>query len=104
MSLDPIKPKASNGHRFILVAIDYFIKWVETTSYARVTHIVIVKFIKGELICGYDIPRKLIIDNATNLNNKMMTELCVDFKIQHHNSTPHHPNMNGAIETANKNI
>ncbi|RDX61185.1 hypothetical protein CR513_60607, partial [Mucuna pruriens] len=32
--IDPIEPKAYNGHRFILVAIDYFIKWVEATSYA----------------------------------------------------------------------
>ncbi|KAE8681343.1 Detected protein of unknown function [Hibiscus syriacus] len=29
-----IHPKASNGHRFILVAIDYFTKWVEVASYA----------------------------------------------------------------------
>ncbi|GAU31738.1 hypothetical protein TSUD_146250 [Trifolium subterraneum] len=28
-----IEPKASNGHRFILVAIDYFTKWVEAASY-----------------------------------------------------------------------
>jgi len=27
--ISPINPKASNGHRFILVAIDYFSKWVE---------------------------------------------------------------------------
>ena len=32
-----IEPKASNGHRFILVAIDYFTKWVEVASYANVT-------------------------------------------------------------------
>ncbi|KAI5388564.1 hypothetical protein KIW84_074304 [Lathyrus oleraceus] len=32
-----IEPKASNGHRFILVAIDYFTKWVEAASYANVT-------------------------------------------------------------------
>jgi len=32
-----IEPKASNGHRFILVAIDYFTKWVEAASYAKVT-------------------------------------------------------------------
>ena len=32
-----IEPKASNGHRFILVAIDYFTKWVEAVSYANVT-------------------------------------------------------------------
>ena len=28
-----IHPIASNGHEFILVAIDYFTKWVEATSY-----------------------------------------------------------------------
>ncbi|EOY03788.1 RNA-directed DNA polymerase (Reverse transcriptase), Ribonuclease H [Theobroma cacao] len=32
-----ITPKASNGHRFILVAIDYFTKWVKAASYANVT-------------------------------------------------------------------
>ncbi|KAH1262154.1 Ribonuclease HI [Glycine max] len=30
-----IEPKASNGHRFILVAIDYFTKWVEAASYTN---------------------------------------------------------------------
>ena len=102
--IGPIEPKASNGHRFILVAIDYFTKWVEAASYASVTQNVIVKFIKRELICSYGIPSKLITDNATNLNNKMIAELCSDFKIQHHNSTPYRPEMNGAIEAANKNI
>jgi len=27
-----IEPRASNGHRFILVVIDYFTKWVEAAS------------------------------------------------------------------------
>ena len=33
-----------------------------------------------------------------------MKEMCEDFKIQHHNSTPYRPKMNGAVEAANKNI
>ena len=49
-------------------------------------------------------PRKIITDNDTNLNNKMMGEMCEEFKIQHHNSTPYRPKMNGAVEAANKNI
>ncbi|XP_073219680.1 uncharacterized protein [Cicer arietinum] len=99
-----IEPKASNEHRFILVAIDYFAKLVEATSYANVTKNGIVKFIKRELICRYGLPSKIITDNATNLNNKMMDEVCVTFKIQHHNSSPYRPKMSGAIEAANKNI
>jgi len=64
----------------------------------------VTKFIKNEIICRYGLPSRIITDNATNLNNKMMSELCEEFKIQHHNSTPYHPKMNGAVEAANKNI
>ena len=80
-----IEPKASNGHRFILVAIDYFTKWVEAASYANVTRQVVVKFIKNQLICRYGVPDKIITDNGSNLNNKMMDELYAEFKIAHHN-------------------
>ncbi|XP_060195024.1 uncharacterized protein LOC132624231 [Lycium barbarum] len=69
--IGPIEPTASNGHRFILVAIDYFTKWVEATSHKSVT-------------------------------NKV--EIYEKFKITHQNSTAYQPQMNGAVEAANKNI
>ncbi|XP_028208435.1 uncharacterized protein LOC114391656 [Glycine soja] len=99
-----IEPKASNGHRFILVAIDYFTKWVEAASYANVTKQVVVRFIKNQIICRYGVPNRIITDNGTNLNNKMMKDLCEEFKIEHHNSSPYRPQMNGAVEATNKNI
>ena len=68
------------------------------------TRKVIVKFIKKELICRYELPNKIITDNATNPNNQMMKELCEEFKIQHHNPSPYRSKMNGAVEAANKNI
>ena len=77
---------------------------MEAASYASVTRNVVIRFIKKEIICRYRLPRKIITDNATNLNNKMMKEMCEDFKIQHHNSTPYRPKMNRAVEAANKNI
>ena len=46
-----IKPTAFNGHYFILVAIEYFTKWVEATSFASVTKNVVAQFIKCNLIC-----------------------------------------------------
>jgi len=58
---------------------------------------VVVRFIKKEIICRYELPRKNITDNATNLNNNMMKEMCEDFKIQHHNSMPYRPKMNGKL-------
>ncbi|RDX65158.1 hypothetical protein CR513_56211, partial [Mucuna pruriens] len=54
--IGPIEPKASNDHRFILVAIDYFTKWVEAASYPSVTKNVV-----------YRVPNRIITDNGTNM-------------------------------------
>ncbi|RDY07279.1 Gypsy retrotransposon integrase-like protein 1, partial [Mucuna pruriens] len=102
--IGPIEPKASNGHKFILVAIEYFTKWIEAASYSTVTYSVVVKFIKRDFICQYGLPADIVTNNNTNLNNKMMTELCKQFQIRHHNSTPYRPKMNGIVKAANKNI
>ncbi|KAG8480064.1 hypothetical protein CXB51_025134 [Gossypium anomalum] len=44
-----------------------------------------------EIICRYGLPERIISDNATNLNNKMMKEVCEQFQIKHHNSSPLSP-------------
>ncbi|KAG8486695.1 hypothetical protein CXB51_020171 [Gossypium anomalum] len=102
--IGPISPKASNGHRFIFVVIDYFTKWVEAASYANVTKSAVSKFLKKEIICRYGMPKRIISDNALNLNNSTIADVCRQFKIRNHNSSPYRPKMNGAVEAANKNI
>ncbi|XP_015078189.1 uncharacterized protein K02A2.6-like [Solanum pennellii] len=102
--IGPIEPKASNGHRFILVAIDYFTKWVQAVTFKSVTKKVVVDFIHFNIICRFGIPKVIITDNAANLNNHLMQEVCYQFKIEHRNSTPYRPKANGAVEAANKNI
>ncbi|KAG8493347.1 hypothetical protein CXB51_010679 [Gossypium anomalum] len=102
--IGPISPKASNGYRFIFVVIDYFTKWVEAASYANVTKSAVSRFLKKEIICRYGMPKRIISDNALNLNNRTIVEVCSQFKIKHHNSSPYRPKMNGAVKAANKNI
>ena len=68
----PVIPKASNNHEYILVAINYFTKWVEATSYKSVTQAMVARFLKHSIICCYSMPRELIIDNGANLNGKMI--------------------------------
>jgi hypothetical protein len=99
-----ITPKASNGHEFILVAIDYFTKWVEACSFKNVTQVVVTQFVKSNIICRYRMLEMIITDNALNLNNRMMDQLCRKFKIKHHNSPPYCAKMNGTVKAANKNV
>ena len=98
-----ITPKSSNGHEFILLAIDYFTKWVEACSFKNVTQAAVTQFMKNNIICRYGMPEMIITDNALNLNNRLMDQLCRQFNIKHHNSTPYHLKMNGDVEAANKN-
>ncbi|XP_059314076.1 uncharacterized protein LOC132064916 [Lycium ferocissimum] len=102
--IGPIEPPASNRHRFILVAIDYFTKCVEETSHKAVTRKVVADFVKNNLICRFDVLESIITDNGANLNSHLMKDICEQFKITHKNSTAYRPQKNGAVEAANKNI
>ncbi|RVW77460.1 hypothetical protein CK203_048036 [Vitis vinifera] len=58
--------KYSNGHEFILVAIDYFTKWVEVASYVRLTSAKVASFIRSHIICCYGISHELISDRGVH--------------------------------------
>ena len=69
-------PKASNGHEYILMAIDYFTKWVEASSYKSITQVVVAQFLKHNIICRYGVSGELITNNGMNLNGKMIQQFC----------------------------
>ena len=99
-----IEPATSNGPKFILVAIDYFTKWVEAVFYKSVTKKVVADFVRNNLICRFGLPKSIITDNCANINSHLMRDICEQFKITHRNSTVYRPQMNGVVEAANKNI
>ena len=98
-----ILPKYSNGHEYILVAIDYFTKWVEASSYARLIVARVAKFIRSHIIYRYGFPHKLIYDRAVYFRGEVDT-LIQEYGIQHHRSSTYRSQTNRAVEAANKNI
>ncbi|XP_019244411.1 PREDICTED: uncharacterized protein LOC109224279 [Nicotiana attenuata] len=55
--IGPIELAASNRHRFILVAIDYFTKWVEAASDKAVTKKVIADFVPDHIAANKNIKK-----------------------------------------------
>ena len=51
-----VSPKSSCGHKYMLVVIDYFTKWVEAASYTRLIAAKVAKFIRSHIICRYGVP------------------------------------------------
>ena len=66
----------SNGHEYILMAIDYFTKWVEASSYKSITQAVVAQFLKHNIICRYGVLGELITNNGMNLNGKVIQQFC----------------------------
>ena len=62
------------------------------------------KVVKRFIEKGHCLPEKIVTDNAQNFNGKMVVKLYTKWKIKHSNSSPYRPEMNGAMEAANKNI
>ena len=61
-----IAPKALNGHEYILVAIDYFTKWVEAASYSVLKAKHMARFIENNIIYRYEVPQEIILDNGSH--------------------------------------
>ena len=85
-----ISPKSSSGHKFILVVIDYFTKWVEAALYARLTSTRVASFIKSHIICCYKVPYELISDRGVHFRAEFDT-LLQRYGIQHHRSSAYRP-------------
>ncbi|GMP66936.1 hypothetical protein CsSME_00027088 [Camellia sinensis var. sinensis] len=98
-----VTPKGSNGHQFILVAIDYFTKWVEAQSYSVLKTSHVAKFIKNNIICRYGVPNELISDNGSHFKGEVAV-LLEKYNVAFHKSSTYRPQANGAVEAANKNI
>ncbi|RVW59852.1 Gag-Pol polyprotein [Vitis vinifera] len=96
-------PNSSSGHEYILVAIDYFTKWVEAASYARLTAARVAKFIRSHIIYRYGVSHELISDRGVHFRGEVDT-LIQEYGIQHHKSSAYRPQTNGVVEAATKNI
>ena len=70
------KPESFKQSSVHFCGYQLFHEMVEAASYVSVTKSVMTRFIKREIICRYGLPKRIISDNALNLNNDMMTEVC----------------------------
>ena len=56
-------PTAATQKKFLLVATDYFSKWVEAESYASTKDKDVTRFVWKNIVCQFRIPQAIIADN-----------------------------------------
>ena len=95
-------PIASGQRKFLVVAIDYFTKWIEAKPLAKITTKQIAHFFWENIICRYGIPRVLVTDNRTQFNNEEFRSYCDENDIDLRFTSVAHPQANGQAEVANR--
>ncbi|XP_024171593.1 uncharacterized protein LOC112177542 [Rosa chinensis] len=99
-----IHPHSSIQHKFIIVATDYFTKWVEAEPLKEASGATICQFIFRNILCRFGIPEVLVLDRGAAFMGGPVEELVNDFGIQFIHSTPYYPQSNGQAEASNKTI
>jgi hypothetical protein len=99
-----IHPSSSKGHRFVLVATDYFTKWTEVVAPKNMTHREVIEFITEHIIHRFRIPQTLTTDQGTYFMSKEVREFAELYRIKLLNSSPYYAQANGQAESSNKTL
>ena len=79
----------------MLVAFDYFTKWVEAEPLAIITKGKIQSFVWKNIVYRFGIPRMIISDNGQQFDSQKFKEFCAKLGIKNHYSSPGHLQENG---------
>ncbi|GJZ59293.1 reverse transcriptase domain-containing protein [Tanacetum coccineum] len=91
---------SSRGNKYILVAVDYFSKWVEAKALPTNDARVVVKILKS-LFARFGTPRVIISDRGTHFCNNQFAKVILKYGVTHRLSTAYHPQMSGQVEVSN---
>jgi len=97
-------PQGKGQVKLLLVAIDYFIKWVEAEALVTITEARIQIFVWKNIICKIGIPRTIISDNRWQFDNQSFRDFCLNLGIKNQFSSPGHPQANRQTEMTNRTL
>nr|GEW15125.1 reverse transcriptase domain-containing protein [Tanacetum cinerariifolium] len=101
--LGPLPP-TRGGAKFIIVAVDYFTKWIEDKPLVRIMGKEVIRFVIDNIICRFGLPRIIVTDNGAQLVNDPFKRWCERFEIHQMNTAVAHPQANELVKRANMSL
>ncbi|CAJ2659887.1 unnamed protein product [Trifolium pratense] len=94
--------KGLHQNKFLIVAVDYFTKWVEAEPLSDITSFRILRFFKRDVLCRFGIPQAVVTDNGTQFTDKGFQDFLAALGTKQHFTSVEHPQTNGQAEAANR--
>jgi hypothetical protein len=73
--LGPLPPSQENL-RYVVVAVQYFSKWIEAKPLAMITSATFQKFFWQNIICHFGVPKGITVDNRAQFDSKEFKTFC----------------------------
>ncbi|GJW41845.1 reverse transcriptase domain-containing protein [Tanacetum coccineum] len=97
-------PEGPGKVKFLIVAMDYFTKWIEAKPVATIIGNQVKKFIWENIVCIFGIPGEIISDNGKQFRDNPFRDWSEKLCIQQHFASVKHPQTNGLVERANRSL
>ncbi|CAJ2666983.1 unnamed protein product [Trifolium pratense] len=95
-------PTAAGQNKYLIVAVDYFTKWIEAEPLAHITTFNVLRFFKRNILARFGIPQVVVTDNGTQFTDKKVREFMAKIGTTQHFTSVEHPQTNGQAEAANR--
>ena len=90
-------PKSSSGYRYILTMMDLFSKFPAAVPLKKVDNTSVLEGML-EVFASYGLPKVLLTDQGSVFTSRLTKTMSQQFGISKIQTTPYHPESNGALE------
>jgi hypothetical protein len=98
--LGPLPP-AQGNLKYVVVAVEYFSKWIQAKPLTTITSATVQKLFWQSIVCRFDVPKAIIVDNRTQFDAETFNTFCSQIGTKIHFASVRHPESNGLVERAN---
>ena len=94
-------PETDQGSKYVLVAVDYFTRWVEAYGIPNQEAMTVARKLVDEMFCRFSPPEQLHSDQGRQFESALVKETCNILGVKKTHTTPYHPQGNGMVERFN---
>ncbi|GJS62399.1 reverse transcriptase domain-containing protein [Tanacetum coccineum] len=97
-------PEGPGKVKFLIVAMNYFTKWIEAKAVATISGSQVKKFVWDNIVCHFGLPGEIVSDNGKQFSNNPFKDWCEKLNITQRFALVKHLQSNGLVERANRSL
>ena len=97
-------PQTEQGSKYVLVAVDYFTRWVEAYGIPNQEAMTVARKLVDEMFFRFSPPEQLHSDQGRQFESALVKEICNILGVRKTHTTSYHPQGNGMVERFNRTL